>query len=302
MIKRYFWLAHLLLVTLAAVLGADMIKAYLSAKLTRPFAVRPSQSGTTAGQQTRSIPTDYVVISERNIFNANPPKDTPVVEKPPPPPPPGPEVERTQLQLKLIGAVAGTDRQRFAIIEDLSKRGVQTLYQVGDTIQSATITAISRDCVVFNNGGKPEELCFLQDGLDTKSSSGQGASPRAAATPPPAGDSTEIVRVDSATWRVSRELIVDQFANFGNLATQARLMPYMVQGQPQGFRLVQITPASTLQRLGLQTGDILQKVNGQGINSPTEALQAFQQLHNESTVRLELLRQNRPTTLTYEIR
>jgi general secretion pathway protein C len=56
-----------------------------------------------------------------------------------------------------------------------------------------------------------------------------------------------------------------------------------------------------LQKIGLQAGDVIQKVNGLSLNSPAEALQAFQQLQNESTVRLELLRRNRSTTLTYEM-
>jgi type II secretory pathway component PulC len=42
-------------------------------------------------------------------------------------------------------------------------------------------------------------------------------------------------------------------------------------------------------------------VNGLTINSPAESLQAFQQLQNESTVRLEILRRNRATTLSYEL-
>jgi general secretion pathway protein C len=299
MLKRYFWLAHLLLVTLAAVVGADMINAYLRAHIAAPFSIRPRQSGNIPDRQSQVAPADYAVINERNLFNANPPKETAVPDKPLPPPPP-PEVQPTQLQLKLMGTVAGTDMQRFAIIEDMTKRGSQVLYQVGDTVQTAVITAISRDCVVFNNGGRSEELCFQQDGGDGKAPAGP-PTPRPSATSR-RGDDSGITRVDAATWRVSRELMLEQFGNFGNLSAQARMMPYMVQGQPQGFRLMQLVPDSMLQKMGLQTGDVIQKINGLNINSPAEALQAFQQLNNESTVRLELLRQNRPATLTYEIR
>jgi general secretion pathway protein C len=78
-------------------------------------------------------------------------------------------------------------------------------------------------------------------------------------------------------------------------------MPYLVQGQPRGFRLTTIVPGSLLQKIGLQAGDVIQKVNGLTINSPAESLQAFQQLQNESTVRLEILRRNRATTLSYEL-
>jgi general secretion pathway protein C len=95
---------------------------------------------------------------------------------------------------------------------------------------------------------------------------------------------------------------MEQFSNLGALSSQARLMPYMVQGEPQGFRLTRLQQDSVLQKIGLQNGDVLQKVNGLSITSPDDALRAYQFLQQEGTVRLEILRSNRPTTLTYEIR
>jgi general secretion pathway protein C len=272
----------------------------MSAKLAVPFAVRSPQSSNRPDRQTPAVAADYAIINERNIFNATPPKEVSDAEKPPAPPPQQ-DIQPTQLQLKLVGTAAGTDKQLYAIIEDLSKRGGQAVYQVGDTVQSVVITAINRYCVVFNNGGRPEELCFQRDGAEGKGPQSPAAPP-APSTTSQQEDDTGILRVDGATWRVSRELLLEQFGNFGLLSAQARMIPYMVQGQPQGFRLTQVVPDSTLQKLGLQSGDVLQKVNSLNINSPAEALQAFQQLHNESTVRLEILRQNRPATLTYEIR
>ena len=94
----------------------------------------------------------------------------------------------------------------------------------------------------------------------------------------------------------------ENFANLGSLSTQARVTPYIVQGQTQGFRLSRLQPNSLLQKIGLQHGDVLQKVNGLGLTSPADALQAYQQLQQAGTVRLEIIRRNRPTTLTYVIR
>jgi general secretion pathway protein C len=88
----------------------------------------------------------------------------------------------------------------------------------------------------------------------------------------------------------------------GSLSSQATVTPYFVQGQQLGFRLSQIRAGGVLQQMGLQEGDVLQKVNGLDIHTPQEALQAYQQLQTESTVRLSVLRNNSSTTLTYEIR
>ena len=109
------------------------------------------------------------------------------------------------------------------------------------------------------------------------------------------------MRVDQGTWRVKRDLITEQFADLGTLSRQVRVVPHTIQGRPSGFRLTRLRPG-LLQRIGLLNGDVLQRVNGLDINSPEEALKAYQAVQSQPTVRLEILRRNSPTTLTYEIR
>lgn len=301
MVKRYFWLAHMLLVTLAAILAADIATSYLSNRFAMPVASRPIQTRTTPIRQTRTSFDTYQSIATRNIFNANPPQggeqpqqDTPLPEEP---------IKETELQLRLVGAAAGPPHQRYAIIEDLSKRGEQTVYQIGDSIQGTLVVDITPTCVVLDKGGggQYESLCFEHD---TNGAKPPKPLPQQSRIEPPTQDVGDegIVKVDGATWRVSRELILDQFSNLGALSDQARVVPYLVQGQTRGFRLTRLKSGSLLHQIGVQNGDVLQKVNGLNITSPTEALQAFQQLQNESTVRLEILRRKRATTLTYEIR
>lgn len=296
MFKRYFWLAHGLLITVGAIWGADIAKSYIRATLATPIAPKQVVRQALPMRSPRKSPGDYSVITERNVFNAAPPS-----EKQPhvPPPPVAQPLEATQLRLQLAGVVAGDHHQRFAIIEDLSARGAQAVYQVGDAIQNAYIIEIRPDCVVLDKNGKPESLCFEQDST-TKSE----ARRRPAPVPPPrqAASRDDITRVDAATWRINRELILDNFSQLGSLAQQARVTPYIVQGQSQGFRLARLNPGSLFRKMGLQTGDVIQKVNGLQITSPEEALRAFQQLRSASTIRLELLRRNRNTTFTYELR
>ncbi len=223
-------------------------------------------------------------------------------------PPPPPEVPATPLPLKLVGIMAGTKAQapRFAIIESTGNPPGQAVYQVGDSVQQVFIVDILPGCVVLDRGGEQQKLCFEKD---AGTAPVPGAAPRAAAAPvpPPAprpGDAggADIVRVDPGTWQVRREKLLENFANVGSLSSQATVTPYFVQGQQLGFRLSQIRAGGVLQQMGLQEGDVLQKVNGLDIYTPQEALQAYQQLQTESTVRLSILRNNSPTTLTYEIR
>src|SRR6266446_2874098 len=113
--KRYFWLFYLLLVTVAAALAAQIVNAYISAQLAAPLKPSQTQANNMAGPLAQKRPlTDYEVINKRNMFNANPPSDTPATLRPPEPPLPPPEVPAVPLPLKLMGTIAGvrTNRQR----------------------------------------------------------------------------------------------------------------------------------------------------------------------------------------------
>jgi general secretion pathway protein C len=306
--KRYFWLLYLLLVTVAAALAAQMVNAYISAQLAAPLKPTQTQASRTAGPLAQQAPlAHYEIINKRNIFNATPPSDTPEPPRTAEPPPPPLEVPATPLPLKLVGIMAGKQAQapRFAIIESTGNPPGQAVYQVGDSVQQVFIVDILPGCVVLDRGGGQQKLCFEKD---AGSAPAPGATPRAAAVAPaPApqpGDAggTDIVRVDTGTWQVRREKLLENFASVGSLSSQATVTPYFVQGQQLGFRLSRLRTGGVLQQIGLQEGDVLQQVNGLDIHTPQEALQAYQQLQTESTVRLSILRNNSPTTLTYEIR
>ena len=304
MLIRYFWLAYLLLITAAAVMAADIANGYVTMRLSASSLRPPVQiAGTATTVVKRMTPVDYAIISARNLFNANPPsgdaapvEEARVVEE---------VVQTTQLRLRLVGIVSG-ESQQHAIIEDLQRSGTQDLYQIGDVVQRAAIIDIRPECVLLDTRRQREKLCFdYNDG--TRDANGNALPPqrrdrrsRSAVRPGESSDD-DIVRVDQGTWRVKRELIVDQFADLGTLSRQVRVTPHTIQGRPSGFRLTRLRPG-LLQRIGLINGDVLQRVNGLDINSPEEALKAYQAVQSEPTVRLEILRRNSPTTLTYEIR
>ncbi len=311
MIQRLFWLAHLVLITLAAALGAHMTVSYLSGQLSQSMVSEEGPSDRTTQDTVRRPASDYVVIAQRNIFNANPPSDKPQVKAPTPvvtkrpPPLPGPT---PITNLKLTGTAMNGDGNHYAFIEDTATRGNQQLYQVGDVIKDRTIIEIRNNCVILQQNDRPERLCFLnhQDS-ETRAPERQRISN---ARSDAAGDDDEgdedsrddVVQVDDATWRIRRELMQEQFADLGGLSQQARVTPYTEHGETRGFRVTRLKANSLLQKIGLQHNDVLHKVNGSSLTSPADALQVYQQLQQAGTVRLEILRRDRALTLTYEIR
>src|SRR5437879_9355415 len=86
------------------------------------------------------------------------------------------------------------------------------------------------------------------------------------------------------------------------LLSHSRAVPYLVNGAMNGFRLDFIAPSSFYEKIGLKYGDVLQQVNGVDIRDPGTMLSLFQQLRSEKTVKLDVLRNNQRTAMTFDIR
>lgn len=86
------------------------------------------------------------------------------------------------------------------------------------------------------------------------------------------------------------------------LMTQAQAVPFLLDGKLDGFRLYNVLPGGFFDKIGLRTSDIVQRINGVELKDPGMLLSLFQQLRNESTVRVDMVRNSQRQTLTYEIR
>jgi general secretion pathway protein C len=101
---------------------------------------------------------------------------------------------------------------------------------------------------------------------------------------------------------IDRREVEQAMSDLPKLLTQARAVPNMVNGALNGFRIDYIAPASFYEKIGLVAGDVLQRVNGVDIRDPSTMLSLFQQLKNERTVKLDMVRNNERSTVTYELR
>jgi general secretion pathway protein C len=216
----------------------------------------------------------------------------------------------------------GTPERTYAVIEDLgSKR--QELYRLGDLVREAKVVEVTRNRVVLDNRGHREEL-FSFEKTDTaapppsepaarrlggprRSPLPQAPVPNETPASPPQegaeeGPEADIERVSENMWRISRDDLVEQLDNFGQLMKEARLTPHFTGGQPDGFMITNLPGNSFLARMGLRSGDVMKGVNGQQFGTLEEFFQAYQQLQTEPMLQLEVERNNRSETLTYEIR
>jgi general secretion pathway protein C len=194
-------------------------------------------------------------------------------------------------KLKLLGVVLGDHEGVSAIVEELSSKR-QLFFRLHEQIPDVgEISEIRRDGMVVRQGDQQELLELNAAQLEKPPS-----------TPVTAGSATVPVPGSPMRTVLDRREVEQAMGDLPKLLSQARAVPYLVNGAMSGFRLDFIAPSSFYEKIGLKYGDVLQQVNGVDIRDPGTMLSLFQQLRNEKTVKLDVLRNNQRTAMTFDIR
>jgi len=205
----------------------------------------------------------------------------------PPPPPIG-----AARKVALLGTVSGTSGGMMAILEDLGSKK-QGLYRLGAEIPSVGTLAVIEKERVFFKSGPSEEWLDLTIGQQMRAGAPGYVPPAPAPVHPAAPPARRVL---------DRREVTEALNDPTRLLTQAQAVPYLSDGKLDGFRLYNVVPSGFFDKIGLQTNDIVQRINGVELRDPGMLLSLFQQLRNERTVRVDMVRNTARQTLTYEIR
>jgi general secretion pathway protein C len=194
-------------------------------------------------------------------------------------------------KLKLLGVVIGNHEGVSAIVEELSSKR-QLFFRLHDHIPDVgEISEIRRDGMVVRQGDQQELLELAAAQIEKPPSA-----------PVTAGSAVVPVPGSPVRTVLDRRDVELAMGDLPKLLSQARAVPYLVNGAMNGFRLDFVAPSSFYEKIGLKFGDVLQQVNGVDIRDPGTMLTLFQQLRNENTVKLDVLRNNQRTAMTFDIR
>ena len=197
-----------------------------------------------------------------------------------------------QGNIMLIGTVVGPGKLNYGIFKDSA--GVQEVFKIGDPVfDIGRLYRVQRDKVVIRKAGKTVEI-LLED-VKVKEVNKQAT----AAGPSPSSFAQKIGR---STYMVDQARLQQAIANPGQMMTDARLKPNIVNGKEEGFVLNEVKQGGVYQSLGLQDGDVLLRINEYDISNPERALQAFTALKGMERVQVDLIRSGSRMTMTYQIK
>lgn len=280
MSRHYQLIFNLFALAVIIFLGVNLFYTVLRAKLRDVDTRRNVRHRLPVVKGYRKPPLDYYgAIIKRSLFFSG--EEAPHEMR-------GEEIEDlqpTSLKVALFGTVVGDEQSAVAVIEDMNNKK-QSLYRVGDSVQSAVVRKILRGKVVLRVGDRDEILTIEE------------AAASGAERPPVESEPTE----KTSSIVVGRSDLQESLNNLHELMSQARIRPHFKDGRAHGLAVTNIRPGSFFERMGLRNGDIVQGIDGRNINSPDDVLEVYGKLRSGSHVTLQITRNGVQKTIDYKFR
>lgn len=203
----------------------------------------------------------------------------------------------SQLPLTLIGTLVHSNPDKsLAAIEVRGKNGVIS-YSPGKEIEGmASILKVERQKVTFRNLNS-NRLEYIEMKKDGKLSFGAGARPA------PSGEGKEVQKTGDNNFVIKRTDLLKYTNDLSSILMQARAVPNREPGTGNinGFRILDMQPGSIYEQLGIQRMDVIKSVDGTPVDSPAKAMELYNTLKNSPKVTLQVERNGKTETMTYNI-
>lgn len=190
------------------------------------------------------------------------------------------------LGIALVGTLAGSPTISRAVIKNLETNTVG-LYKIGDTVSTATVEDIEKECVTLSSRSGRKTLCL---GIETQNTV-------------PSGLPTKQVMTESRPGPVLSQNSANQESDsiIESILTNVVIEPHKANGNVDGLKISGLDDVPAAKLLGLQDGDIIQTFNGQSVKSKQQAFQILKKASAGDSIDIKLLRENKVKTLFFPL-
>jgi general secretion pathway protein C len=302
------WVLNLVFIALAAYFLAGAANAVVARSIrvvpTADDKIGVSPSAAPGGP----VRQGFTAIAERNLFGIKRENLRPTPEVAAAPTANPNDVRGCTLQMTVRATLVADNAPEWsmAVLFVNNEAGVFSINAgTNHIVDDATLVSVEERAVVVRRRDHFER-CFAEgEGSPVGGATAMAPAPVAASTSAPAdpvaGDMTGVTKVSETQYNVDRSEVEKAMNNLSEVATQARIVPNFKNGKASGFKMFSIKPGSIYSKIGLQNGDVIQKINGYEMSSPDKALEIYQKLKEANTVTIELQRRGQDSTLNYTI-
>lgn len=299
-IRRHFFLVHILGIAIASWLTAGIVTEVVATALLK--APARATAGVQKVATTRKIkPESRVALSAtllgHNIFDAEPRIVEEAAES-------ASEVEPKSIDIDvdLLGTLVSPNPEWS--LATIRFQNSSKLVRVGTLLLERVEIADIKPHYIVLAQGELRKVVRLWEKTSGKAGQPVAGRPVAPVVAAATGDqfSKGVKKTGPYDYQIDRTMLEENLQDLTKLGMQARIVPNYEDGKYQGFRLVGIRPDSLYKAIGLESGDLIRRVNGRDIDTPNRAIELFEQLRNSSTISLDIERRGQKVTMTYSIK
>lgn len=260
-----------------------------------PLPLETSSALTRSVKSNRLGSVEIPTILSRNIFDSQAtarklsPKEPEVDSN---------ELRPSTLNAELLGTVAySNSKYSAALIKDRSSNALR-YFSIGESILGAQIMKIERFRIIIQNQGRLETM-------ELRSAKSQLSSLSPVSRPSSRSQVKDVVfeEIGPGRYLIPESSINDLMSNLPQIMRDARAVPNIgSDNRINGFKMLEIKPRSIYEKIGLQNGDIVRRINDEDLNSVEKGMSLFTALRNEKTISIDIDRNGSRLNYTYEIR
>ena len=189
----------------------------------------------------------------------------------------------------LLGTVQGVGKNSFILVKRVSTNEEQ-VFRIGEKIYDlGTLIKIQKETATVRTASATVTLYPPNQAPPSNSPGNQTATGITSAT-------------QNENGIIDKLALVSALDNIGSVMTDARLIPSMKDGKVEGFKVSEVKPKGSFGMIGLKNNDVLIKVNDFAIDAPEKAIQTLLSLKGQTRLKIDLIRNGNPITLSYDIR
>ena len=193
--------------------------------------------------------------------------------------------------INLIAIYSMSNNSGYIIIQEKNKNDTIILSQ-NESFKNYKLKKIYKNYVVFSKNNKEYKLSIVDE---TKK------------------DKYEVVSQDETTRTVKeisinddkvtikRTLIDNYIQNFDKIWQDISISDVRTSSGLDGFRVSKIKPNTPFAKIGLKKGDIIKSINNIKLKSYNDAFKIYKQINKIKSLNIEILRDNNPMEIYYEI-
>lgn len=310
-LRRNFWVVHLAAIAVGAWLVAAIVTQLVAWQVLKPD---PKAAAAMVASIPAPVPKPVKAASpvslqstlgEHNLFDAEPP---PVLESEEDvDSETGEPVPSLDLNVDLLGTLVSPEPQWS--LATIRVDGITEMVRQGGMVrEQAEVVEIAPRYIVLAAGTDYKVVKLWDAKTADRPVPTQIQSPvrSVGMSSPAASRGSEFAKgvhkKGPYEYQIDRNMLEENLQDLTKLGMQARIVPNYEAGQYSGFRLVGVRPDSLYKAIGLQSGDMISRVNGQNIDTPNRAIQLFEELRTSSNINLDIERRGKKITLNYQIK